>query len=159
MNCDASGLLRKRSMLWQHNIGIRPPHGFETQVLVCFSITAPSRKINTSFFRPVADLEEGLVKQLPDEQATARPKVFALIFFFFNYSKHLADALIRGSATRQSSALQMQSHFWGRAAADDGLLQRLNLGYHGLRLASVQLHGVLTALASADAHKSNSNLE
>lgn len=82
MNCDASGVLRKRSMLWQHNIGIRPPHGFETQVLVCFSITAPSRKINTSFFRPVADLEEGLVKQLPDEQATARPKVFALICFF-----------------------------------------------------------------------------
>lgn len=83
MNCDASGPLRKRSMLWQHNTGIRPPHGFKTQVLVRFSITAPSRKINTSFFRAIADLEEGLVKQLANEQATAQPKVFALIFNFF----------------------------------------------------------------------------
>lgn len=74
MNCDAFGPLRKRSVLWQH-VGMGPPHGFEAQV--CFSITAPPRKINSSFFRPIADLEEGLVKQLPDEQATVT-KVVAL---------------------------------------------------------------------------------
>lgn len=52
----------------------------------------------------------------------------------------------------------MQSHLWGRAAADDWRWDE-NLGYHGLRLASSQLYGVLPALAPADAHKSNSNLE
>lgn len=81
-----------------------------------FSITATTKKINTSFFRPIADLEEGLVKQLADKQATARLKVFVLTPPattppHFNYSKHLIDAPIRGSAARWSSVLEMQSHF------------------------------------------------
>lgn len=153
--------LRKRSMLRQHNSSIRPPHGFQTQVLVCFSITAPSRKINTSFFRPIAELGRGLSQTVTRRTSNSTTKAVCtdLFFFFFNYSKHLSDALIRRSVTRKSSALEMQSHWWGRAAADDGPPQWLNLGYHGPRFASMQPHGVLTALASADAHKSNSNLE
>lgn len=155
--------LRKRSMLRQHNSSIRPPHGFETQVLVCFSITAPSRKINTSFFRPIAELGRGLSQTVTRWTSNSATKaictdLFSFFFFFFNYSKHLRDALIKRSVTRKSSALEMQSPWWGRAVADDGP-QRLNLGYHGFRLASMQPCGVLTALASADAHKSNSNLE
>ena len=54
--------------------------------------------------------------------------------------------IIYSRGVRQGSVLWTQSHFTGYTAPDDGLLQRLNPGYHGHRLV------FLTAAPSTVSH-------
>lgn len=115
----------------QHNLAIWPPHGFETQVLVCFQLLRRPEKSIPHFSDQLQIWKR--VSQTASRRTSSRaPKGVCTDLFLTLTTPSTSLMLLLGGVR---SVLEMQSPFGGRSAADDGLPQRLNLCYHALRLA------------------------